>query len=55
MTASVPENPLHAAFYADRASQVSTAIVENVKLRATRFGFDSNARKLLSGLCRGSS
>ena len=37
MTASVAENPLHAAFYADRACQVTTAIVENVRLARDTF------------------
>jgi dihydroorotate dehydrogenase electron transfer subunit len=53
MTASVAENALHAAFCADRACQLTTAIVENVKLvRETyrvRFECPEIARRITPG------
>jgi len=53
MTASLTENPLHAAFYADRACQFSTAIVENVKLardtQRVRFECPQIAQRIVPG------
>ena len=53
MTASVTENPLYAAFYADRACQATTAIVENVKLARdtsrVRFECPEIARRIVPG------
>ena len=53
MTASVAKNPLRAAFYADRACQVATAIVENVKLARdtyrVRFECPEIARRIVPG------
>ena len=53
MTASLTENPLHAAFYADRACHFSTAIVENVKLARdtyrVRFECPQIAQRIVPG------
>jgi dihydroorotate dehydrogenase electron transfer subunit len=53
MTALAAENPLHAAFYADRACHATTAIVENVKLARdtfrVRFECPAIARRIVPG------